>query len=163
MHTGTCISVEKCRLVWHGWRHVEFPMLSTSPPKNVKRCPYATWSINRLHRVRKSIDHVGKEIGLRVGLRYKIRKKLLPARIELATFRLWDWRSTNWAIGAILYTMSNTYSMDHSFRNISWQNRLHTAVGAIFITVSILQIATIFFSRYNRSRSQSQPPILSSK
>ena len=27
---------------------------------------------------------------------------LLPARIELATFRLWDWRSTNWAKGAFL-------------------------------------------------------------
>ena len=46
---------------------------------------------------------------------------MLPARIELATFRLWDWRSTNWAKGAVMiHTTTTMYPSSHDRNAITF-------------------------------------------
>ncbi len=43
----------------------------------------------------------------------KNTKEMLPARIELAAFRLWDWRSTNWAKGAYELPLAHVLQIHH--------------------------------------------------
>ena len=72
-----------------------------------------------------------QKVGIRTTLLHRNSKIMLPARIELATFRLWDWRSTNWAKGASTPLVAsdsttNTPIIRDINRRTSYQNVLRT-------------------------------------
>ena len=78
-----------------------------------------------------------------------MKQKVLPARIELATFRLWDWRSTNWAKGAVMiHTSTTMYPSSHDRNAITFtiQTRPSSHDNDLIMCVSSTTSSTTSFT-----------------